>query len=357
MSFLRNNATSITKPNELANDLLLQNPPLDTISDLSFSTVAQNGTEFLSVASWDNSVRIYQINTMNGSNEGKAMYQHEGPVLSTRWSTDGTKVVSGGADKQVKLYDVASGQAQQIGQHNDAVKSVRFALCGPSNTPAVVSGSWDKTLKYWDLRTPNPIATIDLDERCYVMDVSQKLLVAGTAKKTFTIINLDNPTVKFRESNSPLKLQLTSLACFPNGGGFAAGSIEGRLSIQYADEAEQKQKGFSFKCHRDSKTEGGRTENRIYTLNAIAFHPIHSTFVTCGSDGSFSFWDKDLKHRLKSHVGFGVPITAANFNNNGSMFVYSLGYDWSKGYQFSKQDNSVAIRVHPVKEEEVKKLK
>ena len=30
----------------------------------------------------------------------------------------------------------------------------------------------------------------------------------------------------------------------------------------------------------------------IYAVNDIAFHPIHGTLATVGSDGRFSFWDK-----------------------------------------------------------------
>ena len=65
---------------------------------------------------------------------GRAMYEHEAPVFSSRWSIDGTKIISGGADNQVKIFDLATQQAQQIGQHDSAVKSVRYVECGPTNT-------------------------------------------------------------------------------------------------------------------------------------------------------------------------------------------------------------------------------
>ncbi len=351
MSFGRP-VSSTANTNSLANDITLSNPPEDTVSDLSFSSQG----EFLTVSSWDNKVRIYEV-LSNGTTQGRALYEHQAPVLTTRWTNDGTKVVSGGCDKAVRLYDVASGQATQIGAHDDAVKVVRFAECGPSNTPVVVSGSWDKTLKYWDMRTPNPVATIQLPERCYAMDTCQKLLVAATAEKKFVIINLDNPTTIFKETGSPLRWQTRSLSCFIQGDGYAVGSIEGRCAVQYVSDEDQKSKSFAFKCHRESKTVAGRSENKIFSLNSICFHPVHGTFVTAGSDGSISIWDKDTKHRLKAFSSLSTSVTATSFNKNGTIFAYALGYDWAKGHQFSKPDNPVTVKIHAVKEDEVARKK
>ena len=39
------------------------------------------------------------------------------------------------------------------------------------NYSVVVTGSWDKKLKYWDTRQPNPVLSHDLPERCYCADV------------------------------------------------------------------------------------------------------------------------------------------------------------------------------------------
>jgi cell cycle arrest protein BUB3 len=36
----------------------------------------------------------------------------------------------------------------------------------------------------------------------------------------------------------------------------------------------------------------------IYPVNAIAFHPIHGTFATGGSDGIVNVWDGANKKRL-----------------------------------------------------------
>jgi mRNA export factor len=129
---------------DLTQDLEVPQGPEDSISDIAFSPVA----EILSVASWDNKIRIYEIG--QGGANGKAMYEHTAPVLSTHFSKDGTKLASGSADKTAKVFDLASGQNQQVAAHDQPVKSVKFI--NVNGTEALATASWDKTLKYWDLR-------------------------------------------------------------------------------------------------------------------------------------------------------------------------------------------------------------
>jgi mRNA export factor len=108
---------------------------------------------------------------------------------------------------------------------------------------------------------------------------------------------------------------------------------------------------FSFKCHRDAPQ--GNVTN-VYAVNDISFHPIHGTFSTAGSDGTFHFWDKDAKHRLKGYPNVGGSITATNFNKNGNIFAYAISYDWSKGYQANTPQQPIKIMLHPVQQDECK---
>jgi WD40 repeat protein len=76
-------ATSTSTANtlgDLSKDIQLNQGPEDSISDLSFSPQS----EHLAVSSWDKKVRIYEVNESGG--EGKALFEHEGPVLSCDWS-------------------------------------------------------------------------------------------------------------------------------------------------------------------------------------------------------------------------------------------------------------------------------
>lgn len=362
MSFFQRNSaagnttsTVMATEKDLQNEIVINNPADDSISDIAFSP--QHDFLF-SVSSWDGKVRIWDA--QNGVPQGKAQYEHNGPVLCTRWSLDGARIASGGCDNTVKLYDVASGQSQQIGSHNDAVKSLRFVQCGPTNTECLVTGSWDKTIKFWDTRQPQPITTIAMPKRVYTMDNKQQLLVVGTAERHIAIINLANPTTIFKSSQSPLKWQTRVVACYNEGDGYAIGSVEGRCAIKYVDDEAQKKSGFSFKCHRQTqpnRAAGSSSQSLVYPVNSIAFHPIYGTFVTAGGDGSFHFWDKNQRHRLKGFPSMQGSIPVCNFNRNGSILAYAVSYDWHQGHMGNRPDYPNVIRLHPTTDEEVKEKK
>ncbi|KAI9342471.1 WD40-repeat-containing domain protein [Zopfochytrium polystomum] len=321
-------------------DVAVTNPPGDGVSDVKFSPAA----DFLASSSWDNQTRIWEVQP-NGNTVPKASIQHQGPALACAWSKDGTKVVSVGADKAGRMMDLNTGQTSQIAAHDNVIKTVRFVENVGGAASMVVTGSWDKTLRYWDLRSPTAVATVPLPERCYTMDVSGPLLVVGTAERHIMIYNLANPGTPFRQIMSPLKWQTRVVSCFPSSTGFAIGSIEGRVGIQYVEEKDS-QNNFSFKCHRDDKN--------VYSVNDISFHPIYGTFSTAGSDGSFHFWDKDSRSRLKMFPSVGTSIAATAFNRTGTIFAYAASYDWSKGHEHYKQGMQNQIYLHAVKDEDIK---
>jgi mRNA export factor len=108
---------------------------------------------------------------------------------------------------------------------------------------------------------------------------------------------------------------------------------------------------FSFKCHRDAPQSN---VTNVHAVNDISFHPLHGTFSTAGSDGTFHFWDKDAKHRLKGYPQVGGSITATTFNKTGNIFAYSISYDWSKGFQGNSPNYPNKVMLHPVQGDECK---
>jgi mRNA export factor len=65
-------------------------------------------------------------------------------------------------------------------------------------------------------------------------------------------------------------------------------------------------------------------------VNDVAFHPIHQTLCTVGSDGKYSYWDKDARTKLKGSDALPMPITKCHIHQAGNIMAYAIGYDWSK---------------------------
>ncbi|TGO06946.1 hypothetical protein BTUL_0382g00060 [Botrytis tulipae] len=338
---------------DLSKDIPLNNPPEDSISDLAFSPVS----EHLAVASWDKKVRIYEI-LSSGQSEGRALFDFEGPVFSCHWSKptdeleqDGKKVVGAGADKTARVMDLESNQTvSQVAAHDQPIKSARFFTAPQTNGEMLVTGSWDNTIKYWDLRTANPVVSVNMNHKVYTLDVQKNVLVVGTADRYINIIDLNMPDKIKKTLQSPLKWQTRVISLFPDASGFAVGSIEGRCAIQYVEDKDASM-NFSFKCHRDPPS---NNMTNVYSVNAISFHPIHGTFSTAGSDGTFHFWDGIAKHRLKGYPTVGGTISATAFNHTGNIFAYAVSYDWSKGYASNTPQYPNKIMLHPVNADECK---
>lgn len=336
-------------PHNPNNDILLSDPPTDTVQSLAFSPTTLAPKSFLVSASWDQEVRCWEVQN-NGTSSAVGMIKHNGPVLDVAWSADGQSVFSCGADKTAKMWMLAGNQQKTVAMHDAPIKHVFFAKDMGNGSPALVTGGWDKTIKYWDVRAPtgSPMGTVMLSERVYCMDVRAPLLVVGTADRKLRVYDIRKPNDVFHEKMAQLKYQFRCIATFPDQSGYAVGSIEGRVSIDHVMEKDRKNSDFAFKCHRDHES------GIIYPVNSISFHEQHGTFATAGGDGGFNFWDKDNKHRLKQFQRLNQPITATAFSSDGNIFAYAVGYDWSKGAQHHDGNAKKYILLHGVQGPEVK---
>jgi WD40 repeat protein len=94
-----------------------------------------------------------------------ALRGHTDPVWSVRFSPCGEKIASGGGDRygnrdySIRIWDAKTGE--QIGSpltgHGDAVSSLAFR---PDDPNVLVTGSWDKTVKLWELSTSTCLSTM-----------------------------------------------------------------------------------------------------------------------------------------------------------------------------------------------------
>lgn len=318
-------------------DFELVQPPADSISHVTWSPKGN----FLAATSWDNQVRVWEVHANNRNSTAKAQTTDDQPILHASWSGDGSKIYFGGCNNQAKCWDLVQNKAVQVAAHQAPIKSCIWI----EELNALCTGSWDKTIKYWDLRSPNPVAQVQLPERLYSMDVRYPLAVAATAEKHVVIYNLTNPNAEFKRTTSPLKYQTRVVTCFPSKTGFAVGSIEGRVGIHHVEDKDQ-QDNFAFKCHRENNTD-------LYAVNSISFHPF-GTFATAGSDGTFNFWDKDLKQRLKPFPKTTGPIPSGAFSTDGNLYAYAASYDWSKGVEHYNNTAKHSIFIHPVQDAEIR---
>lgn len=135
--------------------------------------------------------------------------------------------------------DLNTQQTRQVAQHEKPIRTVRCVEI--NGQPMLITGSWDKTIKYWDLRTANHVAEKVCPERVYSMDSRDNMLVTATAERIITVMDIRQPQADFyKKHQSPLKWQTRVVSCFTDASGYAIGSIEGRCAIQYVEDKDSR---------------------------------------------------------------------------------------------------------------------
>ncbi|KAF8240272.1 WD40 repeat-like protein [Tricholoma matsutake] len=319
--------------------IFISSPPFDSISSVRYSPT---NPDHLLVSSWDTSVRLYQI---GNESEQIAKFDHRAAVLACCFNSNGTHGYSGGLDTTVRVLDLGSESPRLLGSHNDSISSMTFS----QQSNILITGSWDRTLRFWDPRAASAQqSSHDTPERIYQLDLVNHTLVVAMASRLFHIYDIrkmDSPT---QQRESSLKYMTRSLACMPDGEGYATASVEGRIAVEYFNPSPAiQEKKYAFKCHRQTIDD----VDHVWPVNALAFHPRYSTFASAGSDATVSIWDHKVKKRLRQYPKYAGPVSSLAFNCDGTKLAVAVSYTWDEGEAGLKTAERPAVAIRKLGDE------
>ncbi|KAJ8503101.1 hypothetical protein ONZ45_g11153 [Pleurotus djamor] len=315
----------------------LSSPPFDSVSQVRF---APTNPDHLLVSSWDTTVRFYDV----AANEQKCKFDHRAAVLACCFSDD-AHAYSGGLDTYVRELDLQSEKITALGAHSDTVS----AICPSRETNAIISGSWDRTIRFWDPRAASAQqSSHSTDERVYYMDLVRNTLAVAMASRLVWIYDIRKMDIPAQQRESSLRYMTRSLACMTDGEGYATGSVEGRIAVEYFDPSSTAQeKKYAFKCHRQTIDE----VDHVWPVNSLAFHPVYNTFASAGSDGTVSVWDHKVKKRLRQYPKYNSAIPSVHFNSDGTRLAVGVSYTWDEGEDGAKTAERPAVWIRKVGDE------
>ena len=269
--------------------------PRQSIYRITFSpdgsTLASGG--------WDRNVRLWDV----ASGQLKTVLTgHSHNATGVAFSPDGSTLASGSLDKTVRLWDVASEQQKFVlTGHTDRVESVAFS---PDGSTLASTGWGDQTIRLWDAASGEPKAilvghTDDVFSAVFSPDGST-LASAG-----ISTVHLWDVASKQRKATLRLGGQswTRSVAFSPDGSTLASA---GTSTVHLWDMASDRLNAI--------------LTGHLVGIESIAFSPDGSTLASTGMwhDQTVRLWDVasgQLKSVLIGHQGALVSVA---FSPDGS---------------------------------------
>ncbi|MGV0790208.1 nSTAND1 domain-containing NTPase [Mycolicibacterium sp. XJ1819] len=257
---------------------------------------------------------------------------HPDSVNSVAFSPGGSRIVSGGSDNTVRVWSspfkptVSDWIGRPIGGallgHHGAVLSVTFN----SDTTRIVSGGEDGSVRVWDAVTGLPIpANQGAEVRAVAFRPDGKLMASGGADGT---VKLWDPGAAVATGQlglpSDSDRQIDSVAFSPDGGRLVTGAFDGSLQLWDLTKPAPPG-GVRGKPDVDVPT-GAR-------IMSVAFSPAGSgrpggeLIATGGFDGSLRLWDGHTLGLISEAQSTGYQLWSVAFSPDGRQIASGSGFD------------------------------
>jgi WD40 repeat protein len=235
---------------------------------------------------------------------------HSDWVRCLSFTPDGANLVSGSFDKTIKLWQLATGTA--IHTLTAHVKGV-FALAVSADGRLLASGSWDEVIKLWDLETGTLLQNLTQHQasvRSLAISPDSNTLISGSFDKTIVLWNLpDGNVTKTIADTEPV----AAIALSANGEFLASTGDDGTVKIWSLASGQQL-----------AKSSGNK-----HCIGSLVISPDARTIAAGTVNGYIVLWQLhntdnglpqqiELAQTIKAHAG---QINACVFSADGQYLI------------------------------------
>jgi len=277
-------------------------------------------------SSRDKKLMIWEL-TPDGEDIGYArrlLSGHGEPVASVVLSSDGQFALSGSWDKTMRLWDLNTGApVRTFHGHTKDVNCVAFS----GDNRQIVSGSRDKTLKLWNTLAECKYTIVEdmhtdwISACVFSPSAKMPLIVSGGWDKLVKVWNLSNCKLRTNLVGHTGVVYTTTVS--PDGSLCASGGKDGTAMLWDVNDGK----------HLYSLDAGS-------TINGLTFSP-KNYWLVAATDTSIKVWDLENKNVLdelsstnppKNGIPWCVCLTWSADGNtlfagstDGNIYVYEVG--------------------------------
>ncbi|OQO15129.1 hypothetical protein B0A48_00511 [Cryoendolithus antarcticus] len=274
-------------------------PPLPSAAPLNALTFSSGTGSYLLTGSSDRSITLY-----NPAKKLKlqSYAAHARPVLSLATSTDNSQFLSGGGDKTVFVWDVATAKTvRRFVGHSGRVEGVAWGGEGDS---VAVSGSWDGGVRVWDLRSRGERAVGifgEAGDAVSCVDVRGGFILAGSVDGRSYLVGTLDSRLRLMDRKTGKCLQTfwdDEMVCenyrirstLAMGDSLAvSGSENGQVLCWDVLTGELR---YRLRHSEDGpRTKPDATATKLDVVSAVAWNPARKQLASAGGDGGVTIWD------------------------------------------------------------------
>ncbi len=228
---------------------------------------------------------------------------HSGSVTSVAFNPNGNTLVSGSNDKTLKVWDVRSGRLlRTLEGHSAGVKSVAISADGS----IVASGSDDSKLKLWDARSGCLLRTLEGHSngvKSVAFSPEGSTVVSGSSDNTLML--WDARSGRLLHTLKGHSRSVRTLAFGPDGATVVSGSIDMTLKL------------WAARSGRLLHTLEGHSNE----VSSVTFSPDGTTVISGSDDKTMKVWDAVSGRLLRSLDGIPLASSYVAFSSDGRTAV------------------------------------
>jgi hypothetical protein len=231
---------------------------------------------------------------------------HSGAVTALAFAPGGRTLVSGSADKSLKIWDAVSGQVlKTLTGDTETVSTVAFL----PNGKRIVSGSFDRTVIIWDANTGEAIRSLRSDQT-YSWEVPPAMWSVTTSPDGTRIASGSadgNIRIWSAATGELLRVLrghsdgVMSIAYFPSGKALVSGSKDGTVRIWDADTWQNLQ----------------LFTNQAGPVFSVAVAPSGKRIAASGGANSVALWNVDTGQQTRTLTSESGTLNAVQFSSDG----------------------------------------